>query len=107
VVEILRDLHYRVLEAHDAESALTLIDRNDVRVDLLLSDLVLPGMSGGQLAAEVQTRQPQARVLIMTGYSRDAVNDQWPVDPGVEMLQKPLTQDALERKLRAVLDQAR
>jgi len=103
VVEILRDLHYRVLEAHDAESALTLIDRNDVRVDLLLSDLVLPGMSGGQLAAEVQTRQPQARVLIMTGYSREAVVDQWPVDPGVEMLQKPLTQDALERKLRIVM----
>ena len=47
VVEILRDLHYRVLEAHDAESALGMIDRNDVRVDLLLTDLVLPGMNGG------------------------------------------------------------
>src|SRR5213596_2365639 len=47
VVEILRELHYRVLEAHDAVSALALIDRNDVRVDLLLADLVLPGMNGG------------------------------------------------------------
>jgi signal transduction histidine kinase/ActR/RegA family two-component response regulator len=103
VVEILRDLHYRVLEAHDAESALVMIDRNDVRVDLLLTDLVLPGMNGGQLAKEVKARQAQARVLIMTGYSRDAVTDQWPVDPGIEMLQKPLSQDALERKLRSVM----
>jgi CheY-like chemotaxis protein len=54
VVEILRELHYRVLEAHDADSALGLIDRNDVRMDLLLADLVLPGMNGGQLAEEVK-----------------------------------------------------
>jgi signal transduction histidine kinase len=103
VVEILRDLHYRVLEAHDADSALGLIDRNDVRVDLLLTDLVLPGMNGGQLAEQVKARQPGARVLIMTGYSREAVMDQWPVDPTIEMLQKPLSQDLLERKLRVVM----
>jgi signal transduction histidine kinase/ActR/RegA family two-component response regulator len=107
VVEILRDLHYRVLEAHDAESALALIDRNDVRVDLLLSDLVLPGMNGAQLAKQVKARQPEARVLIMTGYSREAVVDQWPVDDSVEMLQKPLTHDALERKLRSVMGDQR
>jgi signal transduction histidine kinase/ActR/RegA family two-component response regulator len=107
VVEILRELHYWVLEAHDADSALGLIDRNDVRVDLLLADLVLPGMNGGQLAKEVIARQPEARVLFMTGYSRDAIVDQWPVDTGIEMLHKPLTQDAIEQKVRAVLNQAR
>jgi hypothetical protein len=68
---ILRDLQYRVLEAHDADSALGLIDRNDVRVDLLLTDLILPGMNGGQLAEEVKARRPEARVLFMTGYSPD------------------------------------
>jgi len=107
VVEILRELHYRVLEAHDADSALGLIDRNDVRVDLLLADLVLPGMNGGQLAEEVKARQPEARVLFMTGYSRDAINSQWPTDPDVEVLHKPLMQDALERTLHATLNQAR
>ncbi len=107
VVEILRDRHYRVLEAHDADSALGLIDRNDVRVDLLLADLILPGMNGIQLAEAVKARQPGARVLFMTGYSRDAIVDQWPADAGVEMLQKPLTQDALEQKVGAVLSQAR
>jgi len=104
VVEILRE-HYRVLEAHDADSALGLIDRNDVRVDLLLTDLVLPGMSGGQLAEQVKARQPQARVLFMSGYSRDTIGQQWPTDAGIEILHKPLTQDALERSVRAVLNQ--
>lgn len=106
VVEILRDLQYRVLEAHDADSALGLIDRNDVRVDLLLTDLILPGMNGGQLAEEVKARRPEARVLFMTGYSPDALIDQWPIDAGVEMLHKPLTEAVLEEKVRAVLNRA-
>jgi signal transduction histidine kinase len=104
VVEILRE-HYRVLETHDADSALGIIDRHDVRVDLLLADLVLPGMSGGQLAEQVKARQPHARVLFMTGYSRDTIGQQWPADAGIEMLHKPLTQDALEQSVRAVLNQ--
>jgi signal transduction histidine kinase/ActR/RegA family two-component response regulator len=105
VVEILRDLHYRVLEAHDADSALGLIERNDIRVDLLLTDLVLPGMNGGQLAKEVQARRPEARVLFMTGYSPGALGHQWPSDAGVDMLHKPLTEAALEQKVRAALGQ--
>jgi signal transduction histidine kinase/CheY-like chemotaxis protein len=103
LAEILRDLHYRVLETHDADSALGMIDRNDVRVDLLLADLVLPGMSGGQLAEQLTARQPEAKVLLMTGYSPDAIAREWPTDPGIEVLYKPLTQDALEQKVRAIL----
>jgi signal transduction histidine kinase len=105
VVEILRELHYRVLEAHDADSALALMDRKDLRVDLLLSDLILPGMNGARLAEEVTARQPEAKVLFMTGYSRDAVIHLWPTDTEIEMLRKPLTRDAVEQKVRAVLNQ--
>ena len=104
VVEILRE-HYRVLDTHDADSALRMIDRSDVRVDLLLADLVLPGMNGRQLAEQMRARQPQAKVLFMTGYSRDTIGQQWPADAGIEMLHKPLTQDELERSVRAVLNQ--
>ena len=103
VAEILRELHYRVLEAHDADSALGLMDRNDIRVDLLLTDLVLPGMNGGQLAEAVKARQPKASALFITGYSREAIPHQWPIDTDVEMLHKPLTRDALEVKIRAIL----
>ena len=60
-------------------------------------------MNGGQLAEEVTARQPEAKVLLMTGYSRDAIAHEWPADSGIEVLYKPLTQDALEQKVRAVL----
>ncbi len=107
VVEILRELHYRVLEAHDADSALGIVDRNDVQVDLLLTDVVLPGMNGRQLAETLKVREPGIRVLFMSGYSRDAIVHEGRLDPGVELMQKPLTQEILEEKVRAILDSAR
>ena len=107
VVEILRELHFRVLEAHDADSALGILDRNDVEVDLLLTDVVLPGMNGRQLAEEVRLRQPGISVLFMSGYSRDAIVDQGRLEPGVEMMQKPLTQEILADRIRFALDSSR
>jgi signal transduction histidine kinase/CheY-like chemotaxis protein len=106
VVEILRELHYRVLEAHDAESALAIVDRNDVQVDLLLTDVVLPGINGRQLAEQLQGRQPGVRVLFMSGYPRDVIVHNGRLDPGVEMMQKPLTQEVLVQRVRAALDGA-
>jgi signal transduction histidine kinase/CheY-like chemotaxis protein len=104
VVEILRELHFRVLEAHDAESALGIVNRNDVQVDLLLTDVVLPGMNGRQLVQELRVRQPGIRVLYMSGYSRDDIVHQGRLDPGVELMQKPVTQEVLAERIRAVLD---
>jgi signal transduction histidine kinase len=104
VVEILRDMHFQVLEAHDADSALGLIDRNDVRLDLLLTDVVLPGMNGRQLAEEVKARQPEIKVLFMSGYSRDAIVQHGHVEAGIDVMQKPLTQEILEQRIRAVLE---
>jgi CheY-like chemotaxis protein len=101
VVEILREQHYRVLEAHDADSALAMVDRNDVKVDLLLADVVLPGMNGRQLAEELQARQPDLRVLFMSGYARDAMVQQGQLDARDEVMQKPLTQEELVQKVRA------
>ncbi len=102
VVEILRELNYRVLEAHDAESALVLVDRNNIRVDLLLTDVVLPGMNGGQLAEQLKARQPETRVLLMTGYSRDRTIH-LSSNTDAEILHKPLTQETIERKVRQIL----
>jgi signal transduction histidine kinase len=103
-VEILRELHFRVLEAHDAESALGIVDRNDVQVDLLLADVVLPGMSARRLEEELRVRQPGIKVLYMSGYSRDDIVHQGRLDPGVELMQKPVTQEVLAERIRAVLD---
>jgi PAS domain S-box-containing protein len=107
VVETLRELNYRVLEAHDADSALGLLDRKDVHIDLLLTDVVLSGMNGRELADEVKTRQPLSKLLFMTGYSRDAIVHDGRLDPGVEMIQKPLTHDALATRVRNILDAGR
>jgi CheY-like chemotaxis protein len=69
LVEVLRDLNYRVLSAHDAVSALGLIKSGDIRIDLLLTDVVLPGVNGRQLAEQAQHQRPGLKVLFTTGYS--------------------------------------
>jgi CheY-like chemotaxis protein len=106
LVETLQYLNYRVREAPDGESALALFDADPSRVDLLLTDVVMPGMNGRQLAEELQRRQPGLKVLFMTGYSRNAIVHQGRLDPGVSLLQKPLTQMMLASKIRDVLDKA-
>jgi len=67
LVELLRDLNYRVLSAHDAISALGLIETGDIRIDLLLTDVVLPGMNGRQLAEQAKNRRPDLVVLFHDG----------------------------------------
>jgi len=104
LVETLQDLNYRVREAPDGAAALALFDADSFRVDLLLTDIVMPGMNGRQLAGELNQRQPGVRVLFMTGYSRNAIVHQGRLDPGVSLLQKPLTQTMLAAKIREILD---
>jgi PAS domain S-box-containing protein len=104
IVEVLRGLNYDVLEAHDADSALRVFERKGMRVDLLLTDVVLPGVNGRELARQIGVRQPDIRVLYMTGYSRNAIIHQGRLDPGVELIQKPITQADLGARIRDLLD---
>jgi CheY-like chemotaxis protein len=101
VVETLRELKYRVQHASSAEDALRLIDGQ--AVDLLLTDVVLPGINGRRLAEELTGRQPSLKVIYMTGYSRNAIVHQGRLDAGLEMLQKPLTSSDLARAVGKVL----
>ncbi|MBS0445189.1 MAG: PAS domain S-box protein [Proteobacteria bacterium] len=103
-VETLRDLGYRVIEAHDGASALSLLERQQ-RVDLLFSDIVLPGgMTGAQVAAEATALRPGLKVLFTTGYARDAIVHGGRLDKGLHLLQKPFTHAELAGKVRDVLD---
>jgi CheY-like chemotaxis protein len=106
LTEILRDLNYRVLSAHDAVSALGLLEQVDVQIDLILTDVVLPGLNGRQLAVQALERRPGIKVLFTTGYSRNAIVHQGRLDPGVEMIPKPITQQALAARIRDLLDSA-
>jgi len=107
LVETLQDLNYRVREAGDGAAALALLDSDPSPIDLLLTDVVMPGINGRQLADELCKRQPTLKVLFMTGYSRDAIVHHGRLDAGVSMLQKPLTQTTLAAKIRNILDQPR
>jgi signal transduction histidine kinase/CheY-like chemotaxis protein len=100
VVEALRQLRYRVLEAKDGPTALAVTGP----IDLLLTDVVLPKMNGRQLSDAMKARQANLRVLFMTGYSRNAIVHQGRLDPGVELIQKPLSQATLALRVRAILD---
>jgi CheY-like chemotaxis protein len=103
VVETLGTLGYDVLEAPGADQALRLVDQHK-SISLLLTDVVMPGKNGRRLADEARQRNPSLRVLYMTGYSRNAIVHQGRLDPGVDLIQKPLTHEQLAGAVRKVLD---
>jgi PAS domain S-box-containing protein len=104
-VEILRELGYRVIEAHDGPSALRLLERQ-TRVDLLFSDVVLPGgMTGAQVAERARRLRPDLKVLFTTGYARNAIIHQGRLDKGVRLITKPFNSADLAVKVRDVLDE--
>ena len=103
VVETLETLGYDVLEAADAENALGLLNAHR-SVQLLLTDVVMPGMNGRKLAEEAKQQRPLLKVLYMTGYSRNAIVHQGRLDPGVDLIQKPLTSELLAVAVRRMLD---
>jgi CheY-like chemotaxis protein len=107
IVEILRGLHYQVFEAADAVAALAVVESGKARIDLLLTDVVLPGMNGRHLATEVAARANGIKVLFMTGYSRNAIVHHGRLEPRVELIQKPFTEAALAGRIRDLLDRAR
>jgi PAS domain S-box-containing protein len=106
-VEILRELKYRVLEAHDGPSALRLLERQLTPVDVLFTDVVMPGMTGRELADEARRHQPSLKVLYTSGYTRNAIVHGGRLDSGVEMIAKPFTYRTLAAKIRDVLDAGR
>jgi signal transduction histidine kinase/CheY-like chemotaxis protein len=104
-VDILRELGYRVVEAHDGPSALRLLQRQ-TRVDLLFTDVVLPGgMTGAQVAEQARETRTGLKVLFTTGYARNAIIHHGRLDKGVRLITKPFGSSELASKVRDVLDE--
>jgi PAS domain S-box-containing protein len=101
---ILRRQGYTVLDARNAGEALLVSEQHNGRIHLLLTDVVMPKMSGPALARRLTQLRPDMKVLLMSGYTDDAAVRHGVVDAGVAFLQKPFTVDSLTRKLRSVLD---
>ena len=102
-VEALDHLGYAVHQADGAEAALALLD-TDLPLDLLLTDVVMPGLNGRGLADEAARRRPGLKVLYMTGYTRNAIVHNGVLDAGTHLLTKPFTVDQLDRALRGVFE---
>jgi CheY-like chemotaxis protein len=103
VVEALSGVGYRVLQAGDAEAALAVLATNP-QIQLMLTDIVMPGMNGRALADAVRQFHPNVKTLFMTGYSRNAIVHQGRLDPGVALIQKPFSQASLAFRIRTILD---
>ena len=104
VSELLRDLNYRVVAAPSAQAALTILLQEEPKVDLLLTDVVMPGINGRELGRRARQIRPGIKILYMTGYSRNAVVHQGRLDEGVELLEKPISQAKLALRVRELLD---
>ena len=102
-VMVLSELGYRVVEAAEAEQALAILGSSQ-RVDLLFTDVVLPGKSGRVIADEAQVLRPGLKVLFTTGYSRNAIVHHGRLDAGVQLISKPFTFEQLATRVRDVLD---
>jgi PAS domain S-box-containing protein len=101
--ESLRDLGFTVLEARDGPSALKQLELHP-EVQLLFTDVGLPGINGAQLVAAARELRPDIKVLFTTGYARNAIVHQGRLDPGVELITKPFTRAQLAARIRDVLD---
>jgi CheY-like chemotaxis protein len=105
--EILEARGYTVLEAGHGADALLRGEGEPGPIDLLVTDVVMPAMSGRELAKRLTAARPAMRVLYMSGYTDDAIVNQGVLEPGMALLQKPFTPDALAGKVREVLDASR
>jgi CheY-like chemotaxis protein len=106
-VSLLAELGYRVLRAKDADSGLAIVE-SGVPIDCLFTDVVMPGrLKSSDLAKKAKERLPHLGVLFTSGYTENSIVHGGRLDPGVNLLSKPYTREALARKIRQVIDQNR
>jgi two-component system cell cycle sensor histidine kinase/response regulator CckA len=96
---------YKVLEAANGEQAIQMADAFGGPIDLLLTDVIMPGMSGPQLAVKILGKRPETKIVYMTGYTDDMVVQHKVLEPGVKLLQKPFGKIELALKVRSTLNE--
>jgi CheY-like chemotaxis protein len=101
---MLESLGYAVVTAADAELALAILEDTNLPLDLLVTDVVMPGMKGSALAQRARTLRPDLKVLYISGYTSDVAAYQKLIDEDAALLQKPFTTAVLGQRVRDVLD---
>ncbi|MGL4287754.1 MAG: response regulator, partial [Phreatobacter sp.] len=102
VVEVLHELGYRALEAATGPAGLDIL-QSDQRIDLLVTDIGLPGLNGRQVADAARMKRPNLKVLFMTGYAESTAVAQGFLQPGMAMVTKPFSMDVLAARLRTMI----
>ncbi len=95
---------YHILEAADGAAAMQVCVAHQGPIDLLLTDVIMPGMNGHEVAQRVRSIRPETKILYMSGYTENVIGHNGTLDPGINLLQKPFTLQALKEKVREVLD---
>ena len=95
-----------MIASSDAQSANVLLVQMDRNIDLMLTDIVMPGKNGKRLGDEALRLRPNLKIIYMTGYWRNAVVHQGRLDPGVDLIQKPISQADLAARIRKALDKS-
>ncbi len=101
---VLHQQGYTVLEVANGPEALQLVRGNDHKIDLLLTDVIMPQMNGQMLAEKLKTLRPEIKVLFASGYTHNSIMRRGVLEPGVRFIQKPFSPLDLTRKVREVLD---
>ncbi|MCW2950802.1 MAG: Blue-light-activated protein, partial [Thermoleophilia bacterium] len=102
IVEVLHELGYRTLEAEDGPSGLAIL-QSRTQVDLLVTDIGLPGLNGRQIADAARLMRPDLKILFMTGYAENAAFANGFLEHGMEMMTKPFAMELLAMRLRTML----
>jgi PAS domain S-box-containing protein len=95
---------YRVLDAADGSTAIRISQAHPGPIHLVLTDVIMPGMNGRELANQISPQRPETRVLYMSGYTENHIGHNGTLEEGIALLQKPFTLPALQAKVREVLD---
>ena len=106
VEDTLQSLGYEVLVAPSGEAALEVAKSCGKKINMLLTDVIMPGMNGRELAEKLMANDPEIKVLFMSGYTDNIITHQGVLKPGIMFVNKPLAPDQLARKIREVLDRA-
>ena len=104
VESVLRSYGYRVILAENGEQALELYGERWREIDLALLDVIMPGMNGRQVCEALRQRSPQLKVLFLTGYTADLIQDKGILVDGIDLILKPAQPDDLAKKIRLMLD---